>query len=180
MEGFGRDLSFDMDEAHLYSRPQAPDELSSSNTMHHNSQSLVAPSQRFLAPDSGSNDSMNFVCTESHSTLALELLPPYPVSNTNNSAMALDPASAKNFLPHHKVNRPSQPYHLPLVLDPQPLFQDQTAQSSLRKRAAKAATISAEKWKPHYDRIKQLYVREGKSVEELRRIMNEELSLDAT
>ncbi|KAH8654630.1 hypothetical protein BGZ60DRAFT_343054, partial [Tricladium varicosporioides] len=51
-------------------------------------------------------------------------------------------------------------------------FQQQKSQLSTRKRALKAATISATNWKPHEGRIRQLYVTEKKTIEELRDIMN--------
>lgn len=49
-----------------------------------------------------------------------------------------------------------------------------------RKRAPKAPTISAKKWKLHETRLKQLYVHEGKSYEEVGDILNKELGFTAT
>ncbi|KAH6665249.1 hypothetical protein B0J14DRAFT_237414 [Halenospora varia] len=54
------------------------------------------------------------------------------------------------------------------------------AQFLTQKRAAKAPTMSAKHWKPHQNRIRQLYVSKGKSIEELREIMNKELGITAT
>jgi len=61
-----------------------------------------------------------------------------------------------------------------------PQRQLQKLQSSTQKRAPKAPTMSAEKWKPSESRIKQLYVNEDKSIKELREIVNKEFGLIAT
>jgi hypothetical protein len=39
--------------------------------------------------------------------------------------------------------------------------------------------MSAKRWKPYESRIQQLYVQEGKSLEELREIVNKEFGLTA-
>ena len=55
----------------------------------------------------------------------------------------------------------------------------QQPQMTSRKRAPKAPTMTAKRWKPCEARIKELYVHHGKSLRELREIVNKEFSLDA-
>lgn len=47
------------------------------------------------------------------------------------------------------------------------------------KRRKKASTMSAEKWKPAETRIRQRYVKEGKSIKELRSAINAEFGFEA-
>lgn len=53
------------------------------------------------------------------------------------------------------------------------------SQSSARKRAPKAPTMSANSWKPYERRIQQLYVQERKPLKELREIVNREFGITA-
>jgi hypothetical protein len=66
-----------------------------------------------------------------------------------------------------------------LPVDNPPSSSRKVSQSSARKRAQKAPTMSAKRWKPYESRIQQLYVQEGKSLEELREIVNKEFGLTA-
>lgn len=61
------------------------------------------------------------------------------------------------------------------------LLQDlpQLSSSSARKRAPKAPTMSAKRWRPAEDRIKELYVHEDKSIKQLRDIVNGEFDFEA-
>ena len=61
---------------------------------------------------------------------------------------------------------------------PPPLPSDLGAASN-PKRRKKASTMSAEKWKPAETRIRQLYVKEGKSINELRAAINAEFGFEA-
>jgi hypothetical protein len=56
----------------------------------------------------------------------------------------------------------------------------QQSQFLNRKRAPKAPSISAKNWKPCENRIKELYVRDSKYMEEVREIINKEFGLMAT
>jgi len=56
----------------------------------------------------------------------------------------------------------------------------QDAHKLARKRAPKASTMSAKKWEPCENRLRQLYVNERKSIEEVREIVNKEFRLSAT
>jgi hypothetical protein len=62
----------------------------------------------------------------------------------------------------------------------QAITRKQTPQNPTRKRRPKAQTISAKTWAPHEDRFRQLYINEGKSIGDLREIMNRELGITAT
>ena len=64
------------------------------------------------------------------------------------------------------------PYNSPQTLHQQP-------QMTTKKRAPKAPTMTAKRWKPCEARIKELYVRQGKSLKELREIINKEFGLAA-
>ena len=66
-----------------------------------------------------------------------------------------------------------------LPVDNPPSSSRGISQSSARKRAPKAPTISANTWKPCESRIQQLYVQEGKSLEELRETVNREFGITA-
>ncbi len=60
-----------------------------------------------------------------------------------------------------------------------PESQQQQSQSLPRKRTPKVPTISAKKWVPCESRMKELYVHDRKSIEELREIINKEFGLTA-
>jgi hypothetical protein len=62
----------------------------------------------------------------------------------------------------------------------QAITRKKTPQNPTRKRRPKAQTISAKTWAPHKDRFRQLYIDEGKSIGDLREIMNRELGITAT
>jgi Clr5 domain len=66
-----------------------------------------------------------------------------------------------------------------LPVDNPPSSSRKVSQPSAQKRARKVPTISADSWKPYESRIQQLYVQEGKSLEELREIVNKEFRLTA-
>jgi hypothetical protein len=66
-----------------------------------------------------------------------------------------------------------------LAADNPPSSSHKVSQSSVRKRAPKAPTMSANSWRPCESRIQELYVHEGKSLEELRDIVNREFGIRA-
>jgi len=88
-----------------------------------------------------------------------------------------NPTTPDNFFLQHNVSSQSQ--IAPPILD-QPVNQHQPAQASTNKRARKAPTMSTMKWAPHKNRMRQLYVTEAKSLEELREVMNRELGMNLT
>jgi hypothetical protein len=53
-------------------------------------------------------------------------------------------------------------------------------QKTAPKRGKKAATMSDQRWEPASDRIRQLYVVEGKLIKEVRENINAEFGFDAT
>jgi hypothetical protein len=53
-------------------------------------------------------------------------------------------------------------------------------QATPPKRGRKAATMSDQRWEPATGRIRQLYVVDGKSIKEVRKIINAEFRFDAT
>lgn len=61
---------------------------------------------------------------------------------------------------------------------PPPLLSDLGAASN-PKRRKKASTMSAEKWRPAETQIRQLYVKEGKSIKQLRAAINAEFGFEA-
>jgi hypothetical protein len=60
-----------------------------------------------------------------------------------------------------------------------PEGQQPQSQSLPRKRTPKVPTISAKKWIPCESRMKEVYVHDRKSIEELREIINKEFGLTA-
>jgi hypothetical protein len=78
-----------------------------------------------------------------------------------------------------KIQDSTQSQEVMLVSE-QAIAGQQAAQTSSRKRRPKAPTISAKTWTPHKDRFRQLYVNEGKSLEDLREIVNRELGITTT
>ena len=55
-----------------------------------------------------------------------------------------------------------------------------TTQPIPPKRERKAATMSQQRWEPATDRIRQLYVVDGKSIKEVQKIINAEFGFNAT
>jgi hypothetical protein len=97
----------------------------------------------------------------------------------NGDMLPPDHLPTHNFSSFRQNDVFSQSQNALPVLD-QPFNQQQPAQILTRKRAPKAPTMSAKDWKPHKNRVRQLYVSQGKSIEELREIMNRELGITAT
>ena len=60
-----------------------------------------------------------------------------------------------------------------------PDIQQSASARAAQKRAPKAPTISFQSWKPYERRIRQLYVHERKSIEELQEIINAESGFTA-
>jgi hypothetical protein len=66
-----------------------------------------------------------------------------------------------------------------LHLNSAPHIQQSASASAAPKRAPKAPTISSKSWEPYERRIRELYVHGGRSIEELREIINTESGFTA-
>lgn len=172
MDSFGSDTRFKMVKVPSHSHPQTSLESSSLYTTRINSQRSITPLQEFPAFDERSNGSMNPAWVEAHAIFR-------PTSYANDSIMPPDHTSAHNFSSFWQNNASSQSQNALPDLD-QPSNRQRPAQFLTGKRAPKAPTMSAKDWNPHKDRIRQLYVSKGKSIEELREIMNREFGITAT
>ncbi|KAH6671098.1 hypothetical protein B0J14DRAFT_595317 [Halenospora varia] len=179
MDSFGHDMHFEMKEVPLRSHPQTSLEPSSLYTTRIHSRHSVTLPQGIPTIDERLNDSMNFAWAEPHAIFPLETSLQCPTTYVNGSIMPPDQASVHNFSSFRQNNVSSQSQNALPVLD-QSFNRQRPAQCLTRKRTVKAPTMSAENWKPHKNRIRQLYVSEGKSIEELREIMNKDLGITAT
>jgi hypothetical protein len=97
----------------------------------------------------------------------------------DGSAVSAESMPAQKWPPAWTTDGPFQGQQT-LPMDNPPSSSHKVSQSSSRKRAPKAPTMSADSWRPSEGRIQQLYVREGKSLEELREIVNREFGITAT
>jgi hypothetical protein len=172
-------MRFEMEEVPPHSHPQTSLEPSSLYTTRINSQRPVTLPQGIPALDERINDSMNSAWAEPHAIFPPETSLRCPTIYVNGSIMPPAHTSAHNFSSFRQNNVFSQSQNVSPVLD-QPFNRQQPAQFLTRKRAPKAPTMSAKNWKPHKNRIRQLYVSEGRSIKELREIMNKELGITAT
>jgi len=174
-----------------------------------NSQHSVDPSQALPAFDGALGDTVAFAWPEPSSATFSSLTPLYHSTSGNISPLEHTTAHnfssfQQNFVcfqdqillptdsvnigpPNHMTpdnffleqNNSSRSQIAPPILN-QPVNQQQPAQVSTNKRAQKASTMSAKRWAPHKNRIRQLYVSEAKSLEELREVMNRELGINLT
>jgi len=179
MNGFGDDMRFEVEEVPPHSQRQTSLEPSWLYASRIDSQRSVALSQSFPALDETPNDSMDYVWTEPQAIFPPETSLQCPAICASGSTMPPDHTSADTFSSFQQQNV-SSPNQNGLTVLNQPFDQQQPAESLTRKRAPKAPTLSAKIWKPHMDRMKQLYVSEGKTIHELREIMNKELGITAT
>ena len=179
MDTFGDDMWFEMEGFPPHSHPQALLEPCSLHTTRLNSQHSVPPPEGFPVLDEALKNSMSVEWKEPYARFPPETSVQCTTTYINGSVMPPDCTAADNFswFPQNNVS-PQNKHELP-VLD-QPFNRQRLAQFPTRKRAPKAPTISAKNWASHQDRIRQLYVSEGKSIEELREIMNQELGITAT
>lgn len=144
-----------------------------------NSQVPPLSTQGFRELDEIVENTMTFEWVDIDPLIPLETSGPLAIMYPSDSAMSLDRAAAHEFSSFHQGHVSYQTQNEMLFLDA-PLNGPQPAESLSRKRAPKARTMSAKDWKPHQNRIRQLYVAEGKSINELRDIMNKELGITAT
>jgi hypothetical protein len=100
-----------------------------------------------------------------------------PALPTADTAVLPDWWSAQNWLDQTSAIFPIQS-HLPLGYQPQ--CPPEPVQPTGQKRAPKAPTMSAEKWKPAEGRIRQLYTNEEKTIKDLAEIINKEFGFTAT
>lgn len=179
MDDFGDDARFEMEEFLPHPLPQASLEPSWLYTTHIDSRSAFPLPQGFPALDEILNSTMDFAREEPHAMFPPKTSGLGSTMYANNSIIPIDHISAHDFLSFRQNDAPSHNQNLLPVLD-QPFNRQQPSQLVIRRRAPKAPIMSAKKWKPHENRIRQLYVKEGKSIEELREIMNKELGIAAT
>lgn len=171
-------MEFDIEDVPASSYSQTSFETSSLPATHNQFQHLPTPLEAPHIPKARSDKPMAFDTrmppTGFPSLVSFEP----PVLHANGSMQSLDLMSCHNgtFFDQNDVRFQAQSN--PLMARPS-LCQLQTHQSPTRKRALKASTMSAEKWKPSESRIKQLYVYEDKSIKELREIVNKEFGFEA-
>jgi hypothetical protein len=101
-----------------------------------------------------------------------------PVLYADGPTVPAESMPAKKLLPAWTTDGPFQGQQN-LPVDNPPSSSQKVSQSSARKRAPKAPTMSANSWKPCESRIQQLYVQEGKSLDKLREIVNTEFGITA-
>jgi hypothetical protein len=150
-----------MEEVPPHFHPQTSLQPSSLYTTRISSQFSATLPQEFPTLDERLNYSMNLACAEPHPMFPPGTSQQGPTISINNCIMPPDHASAHNFSSFRQNNVPSQSQVTLLVLG-EPFDQQRPAQFLTRKRAPKAPTMFAKNWKPHKNRIRQLYVSDGK------------------
>jgi hypothetical protein len=171
-------VDFEIEDVPASSYSQTSFETSSLPTLHNQFQHLPTPLQAPHIPT---------VCSDKPTAFATRMPPTGfpslvsfepPVLQANGSTHLLGLISCHDGTSFDQNDLHFQAQSNPLMASPSHRLL-QSSQSSTRKRAPKAPTMSAEKWKPSESRIKQLYVYKDKSVKELREIVNEEFGLKA-
>jgi hypothetical protein len=179
MDSSGDDMRIEMEEASLPSRPQTSLEPSSLYATRIDSQGPVTLPQSFSALNERLEASTNFAWAQPQAIFTLETSLWFPTISVDGNIISPANTGAHNFSLFRQNNVSSQSQNALPVLD-QPFDQQQPSQFVFQKRAPKAPTMSAKNWKPHKNRIRQLYVSEGKSIKKLHEIMNKELGITAT
>jgi hypothetical protein len=203
------DTRFETEDIPLHSHPKHSLEPSSLPITYNNPQHPVGPPQGFPVFDGTFGDSVTLAwpdpssatfssLTPLHCSTSGNMAPPDHTAAYNFSVFRQNhfrfqgqlvlPSDRANIGPPNlttpdnfllQQNVSSQSQIVPSILK-QPVNQHQPAEVSTNKRARKASTMSAMQWAPHKNRVRQLYVSEAKSLEELREIMNTELGINLT
>jgi hypothetical protein len=172
-------MNFEIEDVPASSYSQTSFEPSSLPANHSQFKHFLTPLQAPYMPTMCSDKLTAFATrmppTQSPSLMSFEP----PVQRANGSMHLLGLTSGHDGPSFDQNGVPFQAQSNPLMGSPSQ-HQLQTCQSSTRKQAPKAPTMSAEKWKPSESRIKQLYVYKDKSIRELREIVNKEFGLEAT
>lgn len=126
-----------------------------------------------------SNNPMIFAMEAPHTQFPSPMSFGPPAIHTNDSLHSLDLMSCQTGTSSNLYNVQFESQNN-LSMANASQFPLQTIRSSTRKRAPKAPTISAEKWRPCENRMKQLYVSGDQSIKELREIIFKEFGLMAT
>ena len=111
--------------------------------------------------------------------LSAQISPKPVMSQINDSIISPRLISDQSWLPFVPSNPLAQARENLLMTNRQQI-QLQLDPSKHRKRAPKAKRMSQERWEPSKNRIKQLYVIEGKNLKELQEIINKEFGFAAT
>lgn len=179
MEGLGNYMDFEMEVSPARPRPQTffkPSSLHETSTQ---------PQSQLILSESSHISNVSFdnimvpAVGELHAMFPQQRVIEPPIWHVNDDVMPPIPGLVQDFPSIRQNNDIFQAQNDLLVNHPLQSKQ-QSSPSSARKRAPKAPAMSTTKWKPCENRIKQLYVHEGKSIKELREIINEEFGLKAT
>lgn len=172
-------MEFELRDVPASSNSQTSFEASSLPTIHNQFQNPLTSSQAPHIPTVCSDKPTAFVTgvapTQFSSFVSFEP----PALRANGSMHSLGLMSCQNGTSFDQNGIHFQAQSNLLMASPSQR-QLPTPRSSTRKRAQKAPTMSAEKWKPSESRIRQLYVYNDKSIKELREIVNKQFGLKAT
>lgn len=176
--------SFEMAEELLISNPRSASQPSPFHADYTTNDQILQSFPRadeYLAVENFGN-TMSFTKRELHvmPSPGLQQLPfGPPALPTAGTAVLPDWWSAQNWTSLNQTSAlfPIQS-HLPVGYQPQCL--PEPVQLPGQKRAPKAPTMSAEKWKPAEGRIRQLYTNEEKTIKDLMEIINKEFGFTAT
>ena len=125
------------------------------------------------------NTTTDFLSTEWSNATTSQNMFQHHIPQSSGDAfptVILDSAILPSF--QRPESTPQSQYNLPVQNIPSNY--DQQNQTTLRKRARKAKTIPAKRWEPYEPRIRQLFVHDGLSVEDLRKTINKEFGLNAS
>jgi hypothetical protein len=179
MANFGKYMDFEMEEAHEHSRSQTSFEPSSPYIADGQFQRPIIRPPGLPIPNWNFEGTMKFAIGQPQSMFTPQTSFEPPAFHVNSSLIPSDSRPGQDWSSFRQNNVFYQVQDNLLVNNP-PQSRQNPSQSSTRKRAPKAPTMSAKSWKPCESRIKQLYMNDGKSIEKLREIINEEFRLVAT
>ncbi|KAF4629078.1 hypothetical protein G7Y89_g9078 [Cudoniella acicularis] len=181
MENFQDYTAAQMEQATAQSQYQVSFQPHSINNTEAQSYRQFNQFQNFSMGGKSIEDSSNFMMTYPCACIPPQTSPKAPPNSSLNHNLAQSSNTTLGWSPHRHdsaisrnlIQQPAQMANLPLS-------QQYSSQSSIRKRAPKAPTMTAEIWKPCEPRIKQLYADEGRSYKELGEVINKEFGLTAT
>jgi len=178
MDAFREDLGFDAED--WFADPyllQSFDVPAVFNATYQ--QRLVGAGGNFPPLMTNLDETMDFVEAEQPTVSTSQIPVQIPLSQNHGDRFPVEFHHDATLQSFQRPDTVPQPQFIPSTCGLPP-SQDNPIQRTLRKRAPKAVTLSAKEWEPYESRIRQLYVHDRLSVEELRKTINKEFGLGAT
>ena len=179
MNTFSEEFGFDTEELLTNSYPPAPSSVPGFlNATYHDLQIPANPVEYYPSSMINFSQAMEFTMSEPSMMHTSQTPFQLPLSQSSGGGPPIGFHNAAALEPFQQPETILQSQH---SLSDQnfPSSQYNTNQTTADNRTPKNTTVPAKKWKPAESRIRQLYVHEGLSIDDLRKVINEEFGFNA-